>query len=159
MKRLLVGLGILILLGLLGVGIWWATLGGGLQQGAMVPVDLRGAKNLGSLQIELGYDPAVLEATEVRAGELAKNAMVEYNLTAPGRLAVGVIDAAGINGNGSVVTVSFKVLDKGGTSPITLERIEANDSTTLVDIPCKASAGEFVASGGSFTAPVISLSP
>jgi len=159
MKRLLVGLGILILLGLLGVGIWWTTLGGGLQQGPTVPVVLSRAKNVGSLQMELAYDPAVLEATEVKAGELAKNAMVEYNLAAPGRLVVGVIDSSGMNGTGPVVTISFKVLDKRGTSAIILETIQANDATTLIDMPVKASAGSYAARDGSFTAPVIGLSP
>ena len=94
-----------------------------------------------------------------RAKREIKNAMIEYNLKTPGRLTVGIIDAVGINGSGSVVTVSFKVIDKGGTSPITLGKIEANDATTLIDIPIKASAGNFIAKDQSFTAPVISLSP
>lgn len=158
-RKLLLGSGIFLVLGLVVLGLWWMQSGPGQQEGPSIPVELMGAKNLGSLQVELAYDPAVLEATEVKAGELAKNAMVEYNLAAPGLLVVGVIDAAGIGGNGSVVTVSFKVLDKAGTSPITLERIEANDATTLIDIPVRASAGSFVARDQLVTAPVISLSP
>jgi len=53
-----------------------------------------------------------------------------------------------------VVTISFKVLDEEGTSPITLEKIEANDATTLIDIPVRASAGSFVARDQLAIAPV-----
>ncbi|MBU2009047.1 MAG: hypothetical protein KJ624_04300 [Chloroflexi bacterium] len=48
-----------------------------------------------------------------------------------------------MNGTGPVVTISFKVLDKRGTSAIILETIQANDATTLIDMPVKASAGSY----------------
>lgn len=180
-RKLLMGLSILTILGLLLVGCGGkkaktapqqptptpaeirtptpAETKAPAPQEVTVPVNLKGARNVGSLQIELVYNSAVLEAKEVKAGELAKNAMIEYNMKTPGRLTVGIVDAVGINGSGSVATVLFKIIDKGGTSPITLEKIEANDATSLIDIPTKASAGSFVARDQSFTAPVISLSP
>ena len=157
-KRLLFGLGIVLVVALGGVAVWWLGAWPGQQAGTSVPVELRGAKNLGSLQLELAYDPAVLEATDVKAGDLAKNGMVEYNLTAAGRLAVGVIHASGMNGDGPVVSVSFKVLKEGETSPLTLNSVQAHDANTLLDIPLRASAGGF-SRDGLFTGPVISLTP
>lgn len=122
-----------------------------------VPINLSGASNVGSLHIELAYDSTVLEATEVKAGKLGRNAVIESNLGTPGRAIIGIIDAAGINGDGSVVTVSFKATGKEGTSPLTLENIEAYDAETLYDIIVRVSPGEFVAKDSSFTAPVITF--
>jgi len=124
-------------------------------EGVAVPINLTDAVNVGSLHIELIYDSAVLEATGVKAGKLGRNAMIESNLETPGRVIIGIIDAAGINGDGPVVTVSFKAKGKEGTSPLTLENLEAHDAETLYDIITEASPGEFVAKDNSFTAPSI----
>lgn len=119
-----------------------------------IPVDLKNASNVGSLHIELVYDSAVLEATEVKVGNLARNAAIEFNLGDPGRVIVAIIDAMGINGDGPVVTVSFNVVGEGMSS-LTLENVEAYDAETLYDIITAASPGNFVAKDNSFTAPVI----
>jgi len=122
-----------------------------------VPINFSGASNAGSLHIELVYDSTMLEATEVKAGKLGGNAVIESNLGTPGRAIIGIIDAVGINGDGSVVTVSFKTKGKEGTSSLTLENIEAYDAETLYDIITRTSPGEFVAKDSSFTAPVITF--
>ena len=44
-----------------------------------VSIDVQDAFNLGSLQLELSYDPQVLDLQEVRAGHLARNALVDSN--------------------------------------------------------------------------------
>jgi len=122
-----------------------------------MPINLQGASNVGSLHIELVYDSAMLEATGVKAGKLGRNAVIESNLETLGRVIIGIIDASGINGDGSVVTVSFKAKGKEGTSSLTLENLEANDAETLYDIITKASPGEFTAKDNSFTAPAITF--
>jgi hypothetical protein len=126
-------------------------------EGVGVPINLNGASNVGSLHIELVYDSTVLEATGVKAGKLGRNAVIECNLETPGRAIIGIVDASGINGDGSVVTVSFKAKGKEGTSPLTLESVEANDAETLYDLITKTSPGEFMAKGSSFTAPGITF--
>lgn len=122
-----------------------------------IPINLKGANNVGSLHIELVYDPAILSAAGVEAGQLAGNAVVESSLETPGRVIVGVIDAMGVSGDGPVATVSFEVLDAGGESPLSLENLEANHCETLFDILVQASAGIFQGSDSSFTAPAVNF--
>ncbi|MBL7062023.1 MAG: hypothetical protein ISS54_04735 [Dehalococcoidia bacterium] len=62
--------------------------GGPISGGMDVPVNANGASNVGSLEFELVYDPAVLEATGVEKGTLAGNAMMESSVDRP-RASVG----------------------------------------------------------------------
>ncbi len=95
----------------------------------------------------------------IKAADLAENAMMEYNIENPGRVIIGIIDSSGINGDGTVATVSFNVVDSEGTSTLTLEKVETHDATTLVDIINETSDGGFVAKEQSVTAPLISFAP
>ena len=153
-KVMIVGLAILVIV----IG---ATLGivlgrGGAKAEVTVPVNARGADDVGALHIELTYDPAVLNAAGVEKGTLAGNAMMEYNLDTPGWVVVSMIDSAGMNGDGSLVVVSFEVLGEGEmTSPLTLEKLAAWDTTNIFDMPTGSSAGSFTVKGRSFTAPVV----
>jgi len=126
-------------------------------EGGGVPINLQGASNVGSLHIELVYDSAMLEATGVKAGKLGRNAVIESNMETPGRAIIGIIDASGINGDGPVVTVSFKAKGKEGTSSLTLENVEAYDAETLYDIITKTFPGEVMAKDNSFTVPAITF--
>ena len=120
-----------------------------------VPVNLQGASNVGSISIELAYDSTVLEATEVAAGELAGNAMMEYNIQNPGRVIIGIIDSSGINGDGAVAVISFDVVDEEETSTLALAEVLTHDATTLVDIINETSDGGFAAEGTSIIAPAV----
>ena len=124
-----------------------------------VPVNVTGASKVGSLSFELSYDPSVIDATDVTAGELASNAMMEYNTNSAGRILVGIVDSAGIDGDGAVVTITFGVIGDGGSSPLTLANVAAHDADTLVDIVTVTSAGSFVGAGQSATPPTITFNP
>jgi hypothetical protein len=117
-----------------------------------VPVNLKGARAVGSLHMEIVYDPAVVSANGVEAGELGANSMIEFNSTTPGRVKVGIVDATGITGDGTVITVSFKALDKNKTSQLNLENLGCYNAKTLVDIILRTSPGKLVPADGSFTA-------
>lgn len=136
--------------------LWGCDKGGGELK---VPVDVKGASNVGSIGIELAYDSTVLEPLEVKTAELTGNSMMEYNVKIPGRVIIGIIDASGINGDGTLVTVSFNVVRNEGSSPLTLEKIEVHNANTLIDIPATVSAGHFVVEDNSITTPVLNLSP
>ncbi len=132
---------------------------GGVVGEVNVPVNLQGTSNVGSISIELTYDSTVLEATDVKSGNLASNAMMEHNIENPGRVIIGIIDSSGINGDGTVATVSFNVVDSEGTSTLTLDKVETHDATTLVDIINETSDGSFVAKEQSVIAPLVSFVP
>ena len=121
-----------------------------------VPILATGAKNVGSLEFVLVYDPAKLELAQVERGVLAGNALIDYSSPGPGRLWTGIIDVQGMNGSGSVAMVKFKLRgDVGGTMPLTLENIAAFDATTLVDIVTGTTPGEFKSSGLSPLSPIL----
>ena len=120
-----------------------------------VPVNLEGAGNVGSISIELVYDSSVIEVTDVTAGELAANAMMEYNIDTSGIVIIGIVDSSGINGDGVVAELGFNIIDAEGTSSLTLDTVETHDATSLVDIINEPSDGNFAAEGNTVTAPVV----
>jgi hypothetical protein len=120
-----------------------------------IPISIDDANNIGSLQIELSYDAVVLHATKVEAEELGKNALIEFNLDNPGLIIIGIVDSSGIRGSGSLVSVSFDVVQKDAQSPIAIEGAKAHDVDTLVDLPMNLTEGGFAA--GKVSAPSISF--
>jgi len=122
-----------------------------------VPINLKGADNLGSLGFDLSYDSSVLEVKEITTDELAANAMMEYNITSAGKIVIGIIDSSGINGDGPVVKISFDVLDGNRESSLEIGKIEAYDAITLIDISTGVSAGSY--ENGQIVSPVITFSP
>jgi hypothetical protein len=153
MKKLLLGLIIVTLVGTLITG---CSCGG---DGTVdVALNVQNASNVGSLQVELVYDASLLSATGVKAEKLASNAMVESNTKNPGKVVIGIIDSAGLNGQGPLVTVSFKVVGKGKSCPITLENIAAYRATTLIDIGLKVTNGS-VSVKKEVVSPIIRFSP
>jgi hypothetical protein len=143
-------------IGLLMVLALFGTCGCGGNKQVDVPIDIRSAGHIGSLHIELTFDPAVLQAKDVKTGKLVEKANIVSSLNNSGRVIIGIIDANGINGDGTVVTVSFDVIGKG-TSTLGLENIEAYDATTLLDHATLADAGSFAAESSAVTSPVITF--
>ncbi len=130
---------------------------GGGAGSAEIPITLNGASDVGSLHIELVYDPAILEVTAVKAGKLAQNAVVDSNIQTPGRAIIGIVSPNGINGSGAVANVAFESKAKTGTSALTLEKVEAYSAETLQDIRTQVSAGQFNAQNRKVDAPSISF--
>ncbi len=123
-----------------------------------VPILATRAKNVGSLEFVLVYDPAKLEFAQVERGILAGNALIDFSSPGPGRLWTGIIDVKGMNGSGPVAVVKFKLRGEvGGTMPLTLESIAAFDANTLVDIVTGTTPGEFKASGLSPLSPIVTF--
>ncbi len=120
-----------------------------------VAVNLEGAKNVGSISLGLTYDSTVLKAADVKLGDMAGNAMLEYNLTNPGQVVIGIIDSSGIEGDGSVAVISFNVVGEKGTSTLGLTEVLTHDATTLVDIINTKTDGQVDVASESVTPPVI----
>jgi hypothetical protein len=141
------------------VGLLITGCSGGKGNGTVdVAINVQNSPGVGSLQKELVYDSSLLEATGVKAEKLAGNAMVESNTGSPGRVIIAIVDSAGINGQGPLVTVSFKVVGKGESCTLTLESVAAYRATTLTDITLKISNGSVSVKKGAVS-PVITFSP
>ena len=93
-----------------------------------VPVEVSAASNLGSMHLEVTYDPSILQATDVTAASLASGALVDFNLQQPGRAVIGLASANGISGAGDLVSITFDVIGHDGESTtLNLENVQATD--------------------------------
>jgi len=106
----------------------------------------------------LEYDPAVLEATEARRGDLTATFLMASNLETPGKITFAMAGFPGIpEGTGSILVADFLVLATGpASSPLTLSDValfnelgEAID-VTVVDGSVSI-AGEDVTASGTLT--------
>jgi len=125
----------------------------------VIPVNLSGANGVGSLHIELVYNSAILEVTAVKAGKLAQNAVIDFNIQTPGRAIIGIVSSNGINGTGAVANIAFKSKAKSGKCALTLDKVEAYNADTLQDMRTQVSAGQFNARDRSINAPSITFNP
>jgi len=157
MKKALVGIAAVLIIAIAAIVVGFFMRGpGALPDEVEVPINGRGASNVGALEFWLVYEPAVLEVTKVEPGRLASNALFESSTKIPGSVWAALVDANGISGDGPLVVISFRVLGDGDTtSSLTLENIQAYHADTLVDIITEASAGSLVMNDRSFTAPVL----
>jgi hypothetical protein len=123
-----------------------------------VPILATRAKNVGSLEFVLVYDPAKLELAQVERGLLSGNALIDSSTPAPGRLWAGIIDINGMNGSGPVAVVKFRIRDNvAGTMLFSLESVAAFDANTLVDIVTGTTPGEFSGPGTSPLSPIVTF--
>ena len=123
-----------------------------------VPIHLIGAGNIGSLEFVLTYDPSVLEVSGVEADGLAQSTLFDFGTRSPGRLWAGLIDSEGINGDGPIAVVSFKVVGPdASTSLLALENITTYDASSLLDILTNATSGSFTVDGRAITAPTLAF--
>jgi hypothetical protein len=92
-----------------------------------VPIQITGANNIGAVQFDVMYDPAVVKAQSVARGPAAgDNALLESNPAQPGRLRVGYASAEGMKSDGIFATMRFAVTGSTGqSSTLTLENSRA----------------------------------
>lgn len=129
------------------------TISGGTGSTIDVPVTISNAKDLGSMDIVVSYDPAVLSVVSVEKGIL-NNGMIMANSDTPGTIAIGIVDANGINGEGAVAVIRFKVNGpNGATSPLTITSVLAYNVKTHSDIQTATSSGTVTVKEGGMRTP------
>lgn len=115
---------------------------------------------MGSLQLELQYDPRVLELQAVKAGPLAGNALVDFNRDTLGRVRIGLVNRSGISGDGTVIAIVFRPTGGGRSTALVVEGVEATD-TNLKGLVVSVSPGLFTAGSGlvssTVSGPVLSF--
>ena len=132
--------------------------GGGTKktQEVVVPVEIVGASNIGSLHFELVYDITVLETVNVEGGTATGNALFEFNSADPGRVIVGIVSGSGISGDGSVAMITFAIKSKDKASAsLVLENVVAHSSSDLSKMSVSYVAGDITVKDGSFTSPAM----
>jgi hypothetical protein len=110
---------------------------------ATVKVFQKGAKETGSLDIEISFKPEAMEFLEVETAEGADNAMIEANAVSPGRIKIAMMDLDGLSVDGAVMTLHFKInAADGETIPIKIVSASANHFDALVEIPLTTEDGQ-----------------
>jgi hypothetical protein len=123
-----------------------------------VSIDARNASSLGSLELTLTYDPNVIKAVSVEKGSLATNASLEYSVDKPGRIWLGMVDAGGINGSGTLATIKLDITGSGdASSSLNFEKVAANRSTNLMEIITQNAPGNVKIKGKAVTNPSITF--
>lgn len=130
-----------------------ADAGGAKGSTVNVPVTVSEANNVGSMDILVVYDPAVLTATGVDKGTLNKG-MISANTSAPGFIAISLADSNGITGSGDVAVITFSVIGNATeTSTVRLQSVKAYDGTSFLDVPSTISSGTFIVKEGTAATP------
>lgn len=111
-----------------------------------IPVNVKDAKSVGSMDIAITYDPSIVSIEKVEKGSLSKG-IVSSNTENPGIIIVSVVDSSGINGDGEVVKLTFKLLKEGST-PLKIENVKAYDANTHIDIIAATSDGSITVENG-----------
>lgn len=97
-----------------------------------VPIWLIQSENLANLNLELDYDPAVIQPDgnlDNARGNLLENALFKPNAAQEGRILVGFAQTSGIQSAvGTVIEIPFRVVGKpGDVSPLLLNVTAIND--------------------------------
>lgn len=108
---------------------------------AEVPIIIKGAAGIGSMDIILTYSTRVLELEGVKKGELSSGAMLRYAEKEPGVVRIGIVQASGISGDGSVAVLRFRVKGGAGDASYIDLTAEASDAKTIEQVPLKRIEG------------------
>ena len=115
-----------------------------------ITINVSNAKDIGSMDISLQYDPDVLSLKHVEKGNLTQNSVMQWNIRGD-KVLIGLIDGNGINGNGSIATLTSDVCGyPGSTSDLVLDATATNVSD-FSPIQLITKNGKFTVIGGSTT--------
>jgi hypothetical protein len=135
------------------VGIYPAGVPLDSGQRASVPlvVDLRalGGSALGSYQLRVTWDPAVVRYVSAGAGAFGAPTVNEANVAA-GSLTLAGANPGGASGLFSVVELTFEMRVGTGSSPVSVVSPELTAAGTFVSIPVIATPGDICTSAGIY---------
>ena len=106
-----------------------------------VPIMIRNADDVGSMDIVMTYDPTILEVDSITKGDLNQG-MISSDTDTSGILSIAIADQDGITGDGEISIVSFTVMNETGSSPLVLEEVYVYDINGL-EIDASAQGGTF----------------
>jgi len=111
------------------------------------PILVKDAQGMGALELELTYDPGVLELIEVVPGAILSG-LVDYNVVQPGRVKIAMATSQAVKGSGELFMISFKVM-AAGQSPLGLENVLAWEQANSQEMTASLEPGVFKTSGGA----------
>jgi hypothetical protein len=117
---------------------------------AEVSVFASDAGAIGALDLLIEYHPDVVSLEGAREGEVAGNALFDFNEIEPGSVRLGVVASNGLSGDGSVATLSFAVIGaQGESTAISIADVAAWHFEDLIDLPVETNDGGLSVTGAS----------
>lgn len=101
------------------------------------------AAEVGALDLSLRFDPKVLRFREITAGRAASGALIEANEIRSGQVLLALASSEGLGAEGSLCSLVFDV--GGGTgsrSPVSIESAKAYHRERLINLPLATTDGE-----------------
>ena len=110
------------------IGVRSATVAPGST--VQIPIEIRQANDIGSMNFVLAYDPAVLVVANVERGALLGEALFAVNTNERGTIRFGLATLSGVSGSGALAYVEFEATGgSGSSSPIALSEMLATDTS------------------------------
>jgi len=124
-----------------------------------VPVQLRGAPGVGSLFIELQYDPSAVELVGLDSAALPANTLFDHGL-GQGRVTIGVVNSSGLTGDWVVAFITCRRAAGAATSgdtTIVVSEVRAHRAADLAQVAATSSNGRVNLSSLAVVAPTITF--
>jgi hypothetical protein len=122
-----------------------------------VPVQLRGAQGVGSLYVELFYDPAALEIVQLDYAAMPSGTLSDYEL-GPGTVSIGVVSATGLSGDWVVAFITCRRASgapMSGDTTIGVSQVLAHRATDLSEVLANGANGHVNLSTLAVSAPTM----
>jgi hypothetical protein len=114
----------------------------------VIPIHITNSEELGEMNIEVTFDPLVLQFSNVDLGDISKNGIIEATETRPGTIVINFVDNAGISQDGDLLNLKFDVIGNGGTSSTVSITPKGIYNLDKKDIPTGSSSGKIMVTGG-----------
>ena len=124
-----------------------------------VPVQLRGAQDVGSLYVELDYDPAAVEIVSFDFAALPASTLVDHGLE-PGTVSIGVVTSGGLTGDWVIAFITCRRAAgaaSSGDTAIAVSELQAHSALDLAEVLANGSNGHVNLTSLAVSAPTITF--
>jgi hypothetical protein len=124
-----------------------------------VPVQLRGAEGVGSLYVELAYDPSAVEIVSFDFAALPASTLSDYG-EGQGTVSIGVVTAGGLSGDWVIAFITCRRAEgapNSGQSAIAVAEIQAHSATDLSEVLANGTNGHVDLGSLAVSGPTITF--
>ena len=140
-----------IIAGLLSIGsigsdtLKFSVANGSGEVGSTAKTDLlvEPASGLGAFQLNVAYDPKLIKPDSVEPGD-GVNALIEFNIMAPGLLRIAFASSSAGTGEGAIARILWTVKEEG-VCTLEVSDIRAWENSTSFELPVTSVNSEFKA--------------
>ena len=99
----------------------------GVGESRSIPIMMSTLKPVGSIQLNVTFDPSIIHAESVELGSASSNSMLAYTIdNTIGIIQIGIINMQGVT-SGNIANITFKGVN-AGVSPLNIEIVDLTDT-------------------------------